>query len=75
MPIATSPSMTSERARPLGGPLREEARRAALRFERRRVDPRTFFPTLARVLTRAGDIVHPRASRYSGRRGSDGEGS
>jgi glycosyltransferase involved in cell wall biosynthesis len=64
-----------ERARPLGGPLREEARRAALRFERRRVDPRYFFPTLARVLTRAGDFVHPRASRYSGRRGTDGEGS
>ena len=45
---------------------------AALAFERRRADLRLFFPQLSRVLFRAADWLRPLASRYSGRRRTEG---
>jgi glycosyltransferase involved in cell wall biosynthesis len=52
---------------PLRGEMRDRARRAALAFERRRVDLRFFYPLLSRVLFRGADLLRPLASRYSGR--------
>jgi len=46
---------------------RRRAREAALDFERRRVDPRLFFPLTTRLLLKAADYLQPLASRYSGR--------
>jgi glycosyltransferase involved in cell wall biosynthesis len=52
---------------PLRGERRARAREAALAFERRRVDLRLFYPLLSRALFKAADLLHPLASRYSGR--------
>jgi glycosyltransferase involved in cell wall biosynthesis len=56
-----------ERSEPLQGVPRADARRAALAFERSRVDLRLFFPLLGRLLLKTADLVRPLSSRYSGR--------
>ena len=57
---------------PLRGEVRDRAREAALAFERRRVDLRFFYPLLSRILFRGADLLHPLASRYSGRKAGPG---
>jgi glycosyltransferase involved in cell wall biosynthesis len=46
---------------------RRRARAAALAFERRRIDPRLFYPATTRILLKAAQYLRPLASRYSGR--------
>ena len=56
-----------ERVSRLENEPRRRARKAALRFERQRVDVRLFFPLTTRVLLKAARYLRPLASRYSGR--------
>jgi len=52
---------------PIDGVARQNAREAALDFERRRVDPGLFYPRTTRLLLKAADYLQPLVSRYSGR--------
>jgi glycosyltransferase involved in cell wall biosynthesis len=61
-----------EQVERLKGEDRERARRAALAFERNRVDLSYFYPWLSRAMFRAADLLQPLSSRYSGRRPAGG---